>query len=522
MQKLEACKKRFERLIKIGTALSVEKNLEKLLEIIIEEAMRFTNAEGGTIYLESEDGKYLNFVIAQNRALGIKMGGSGAKISWPPLPLYNEDGSPNLSMVAVVSALQNRVINIEDVYEAKEFNFEGTKKFDKNTGYRSKSMLVIPMQNHEGEVIGVLQLINKKDKKGDVVSFSKEDQEMILSLASQAAVAITKNKLIQDLEKLIEGFLHSIATAIDEKSPYTGGHIRKVVKLTTMIAQAINEDEEFFKDKKYSEDDLKTLKMAALMHDIGKITTPEYIMDKATKLQSLCDRIALVKAKAEIIKRDLQIALLKKELSEQEYQKRLRQIEEALDLIEWSNLGREEVPDEVIEKLQEIAHIPLVCNGKKTTLLDEDELENLSVKKGTLTPKERQIINNHVSVTIKMLQDVPFPKKYKRVPVIAGRHHEKLNGKGYPLGLTAKDLTFEDRILAIADIFEALTSSDRPYKKPLKLSTAMKILYNMAKNGEIDKDILRFIYEKKLYLQYAKEELKPENIDDVELDFSKL
>ena len=533
LEKIRVLSENIQKLLRIGAALSSERELDKLLEVIIEEAKFFTSADGGTLYLKTKDEKFLEFVVAQNDTLNIKMGGNGEKITWPKLNLYKEDGSENLEMVAVVSALKNKIINIIDVYNADGFNFEGTKRFDNSTGYRSKSMLVIPMQDHEGEVIGVMQLINKKEN-GNIVSFNNHDEHITLSLASQAAVAITNTILIQDLENLLESFLDSIAVAIDEKSPYTGGHIRKVVKISEMLSLEINKDKEIFKNISFSENELKQIKLAALMHDIGKITTPEYIVDKATKLETIFDRIEFVKAKAEILKRDAKIEFLNKKIAllenksseeeikrlEEEYKNKILQIKEQVKVIESANFGKEYTTDEVIEKINKIAKQKLIIDDKEHFLLSDDETYNLSVRKGTITEEQRQIINNHAAVSLRMLKSLPFPKKYKRVPEIAGGHHEKLNGKGYPLGLKGDELAFETRLLAVADIFEALPASDRQYKKALKLSQAMKILYFMVKDGELDKDIVKFFYEKKLYMKYAKEELKEENIDDIELDFS--
>ena len=507
-----------EKLLNIGKIIASNENIELILETILDTAIEITNADAGTIYLKSEDEKYLRFIIVKNKTLNIQMGGRHSKINWPNLPLYI-NGKENLQMVAVVSALKNKVINIPDVYESREYNFEGTKKFDKNTGYRSKSMLVIPMKNHENEVIGVLQLINKI-KNNKIIPFTKKDEETTLSLASQAAIVITKNILIKDLEKLLNSFLQSIAMAIDEKSPYTGGHTRRVEKITAIVVEEINKTH--FKNKSYTKNEIEAIKMAAWLHDIGKITTPEYIIDKATKLQTVFDRIEFVLAKLEIVKRDFEISYLKNEIDKKTYQEKIEELNNYSTILKTVNTGNEFTDEKMIEKLNKIKGYSLIIDKKQYQLLSENEFYNLSVKKGTLTKKEREIIQNHVRMTIKMLEEIYFPKKYKRVPEIAGAHHEKLDGSGYPRGLKDGEISFEARILAIADIFEALTASDRPYKKAMKLSKAMNILYNMAKDGEIDKDIFKFFYEKKLYLKYAKEELKPENIDEVKLDIDKL
>ncbi|MBN2516458.1 MAG: GAF domain-containing protein, partial [Deltaproteobacteria bacterium] len=216
------------RLTQIGAALSAERDIDRLLEMIVDEARRFTNADGGTLYIMSDDEKSLHFAIVQNHSLDVRMGGTAGEITWAPVELYNGDGSPNYSNVSSYAALSGNVVNISDVYHAEKFNFEGTRQFDSETGYRSQSMLVIPMRNHENDIIGILQLLNAKDVATDkTVSFSQESQDLIESLASQAAIALTNNSLIKDLQNLFESFVKTIATAIDEKSPYTGDHGRR-------------------------------------------------------------------------------------------------------------------------------------------------------------------------------------------------------------------------------------------------------------------------------------------------------
>jgi len=284
-----------KNLTKIGVALSGEKNIERLLEMILDEALKFTNADGGTLYIMSDDESELFFAIIKNESLGVRMGGTGGKITWPAVKLKKEDGSPNYSNVSAYVAISGETVNIADVYDAHGFNFEGPKKYDQDNGYRSQSMLVVPMRNHENDIIAVLHLLNAQDQvTGIVVSFSLEFQEMTLSLASQAAVALTNNRLISDLENLLESFIKTIATAIDEKSPYTGGHVRRVAQLTMTIANKINEKKQGpFASVIFSEDQMRELRMAAWLHDVGKITTPEHVVDKSTKLEKVHDRLRM-------------------------------------------------------------------------------------------------------------------------------------------------------------------------------------------------------------------------------------
>jgi HD-GYP domain-containing protein (c-di-GMP phosphodiesterase class II) len=504
--------------------------MDRLLEMILDEAKAFTKADGGTLYLKSDDGKHLNFKVVKTDSLRISMGGTHGPINWPALPLYLEDNTPNISMVAVTCALIGDVINIEDVYNVDGFNFDGTRKFDESTGYRSKSMLVVPLKDNEDEIIGVLQLLNRREHR-EKMPFTKDNEHITLSLASQAAMAINNARLINDLEALLMSFIQTIATAIDEKSPYTGGHIKRVAQITEMLAQAIHEDADGeYKDINYNEDDFKMLRISAWMHDIGKITTPEYIVDKATKLETIFDRIEHVKSKFDLLKKDKEIEFLNQKISliesnsidklkelEKTYNETLQQIDDDLEFIITINKGGEFMADNKIERLNQIAEYKIEKDTQKVNILTENEIYNLAIRKGTLTEEERLKINDHAKLSLKMLQNLPFPKKLTRVVDTAANHHEKLSGKGYPRGLDESELTLESRILAIADIFEALSASDRPYKDAKKLSECMKILSFMAKDREIDPKLLKFFYEKELHTKYGKEFLKEEQIDEAKL-----
>jgi HD-GYP domain-containing protein (c-di-GMP phosphodiesterase class II) len=511
-----------KKLTQIGAALSAEKNIDRLLEMIVDEARNFTNADGGTLYVMSDDETSLNFAIVQNKTLKIRMGGTGGKITWPPVKLKMTDGTPNYANVSAYAALSAKVVNIPDVYDAEGFNFQGTRKFDTDTGYRSKSMLVAPLQNHENDIIGVLQLLNAQDTStGEVITFSYEYQQMIQSLASQAAVALSNNRLIRNLEDLLESFITTIATAIDEKSPYTGGHVRRVADLTLTIAEKINQIKDgHYADVHFDDNLIKELRLAAWLHDIGKITTPEYVVDKATKLETIYDRIETIKTRFEVTKRDHEIAILKNRLAGNVCKEagggkeaELNKIEEDVKFLVNANLGGEFMADELIERIKAIASRTWEPEGGSQPLLKDDEVYNLTIRRGTLTNEEREIINNHARVTYKMLSRLPFPRKLRHVPEYAAAHHEKMDGTGYPLGLKGDELTLQSRILALADVFEALTDKDRPYKKGKTLSEALKIMSFMVKDGHIDKDLFELFIKESIYLDYAKKELAPQQID---------
>ncbi|HOJ43991.1 MAG TPA: HD domain-containing phosphohydrolase, partial [Syntrophorhabdaceae bacterium] len=427
--------------------------------------------------------------------------------------------------VSSYAALSGEIINIPDVYNAKGFNFEGTKKFDAGTGYRSRSMLVVPLRNHENDIIGVLQLLNAMDRRtGKVIKFSKKSEEIASSLASQAAVALTNNRLIHDLANLFDSFIKAIATAIDEKSLYTGGHVKRVVWLVTTLAERINRcNEGYYKDVFFTPDELNELKISAWLHDIGKITTPEHIVDKATKLETICDRITLLKTRFEVLKRDYEIKLLKEKIltayqkditvTDKEREDYLNSLKDDLDFLIKINQGSEFLDDSAVERLNTIGKKRLTINDTEMPLITEDELYNLSIKRGTITNEERKIIQNHAALTYKILSELPFPKKLQRVPQFASTHHECLNGSGYPFGLKEDELPIQSRIIALADIFEALTAQDRPYKKAKALSESLMIMSSMAQNKFIDPRLFEFFIKEKIYLEYAKRELSPSQID---------
>ena len=513
-----------KRLTQIGVALSAEKNLDRLLEMIVDEARFFSHADGGTLYIKTEDETALQFAIVQTDSLNIRMGGTSGKITWPAVPLKNSEGAFNYANVSAYAALSGKVVNIPDVYDAEGFNFEGTRQFDRKTGYRSQSMLVVPMLNHENNIIGVLQLINARDPEtAAVVPFSPEYQDMTESLASQAAVALTNNRLIHDLEILLDSFIRSIASAIDEKSPYTGGHVRRVAELSMFIAGKINEAREGpFAGVSFDENQLKELRLAAWLHDVGKITTPEHVVDKAAKLETVFNRMELLRTRFELLRRDHEIEKLRRTVAEgqpapdeltAESDDYLQTLEDDYQFLVRDNNGSEVMAEEQIVRLKRIAECKYFMNGAWHPLLNDNELENLSIRQGTLTREEREIINNHAAVTYKMLSQLPFPRALRHVAEYAAAHHERLDGTGYPNGLTAESISLQSRILALADIFEALTAKDRPYKKPINLSQALKIIGFMVKDRHIDAELFEFFLKDQLYLDYARRELAPQQLD---------
>ncbi|MBI2308641.1 MAG: GAF domain-containing protein [Rhodocyclales bacterium] len=519
--------RRLEQLNTIGTALSHERNIARLLENILLAAKAITQADGGTLYRTTDDGKHLRFEIVRTDSLKIAFGGTtGEPISakFRDLPLFLDDGAPNNSLVAAYSAIHAETVNIADAYTADGFDFSGTRKFDQTTGYRSQSFLTVPLKNHENEVIGVLQLINARDDDGSVRPFSDADRRLAESLASQAAVALTNRLLITQLETLFESFIGLINMAIDEKSPYTGGHCQRVPELTMMLAEAVNDTTDGpLAGFTMTDKDRYELKIAGLLHDCGKVTTPVHVVDKATKLQTIFDRIHLIDTRFEVLKRDAEIAMLKAVVAgearadaEGRYAETLQQIDDDRAFLRRANVGGEAMRPEDQERVRRIAAGSWTDpEGTTAPFLSVDEVENLTIRAGTLTATEREIINYHIVATIKMLESLPWPKHLKNVPEYAGGHHERMDGKGYPRGLTREQMSVQARVMGIADIFEALTAKDRPYKPPMKLSEALGILRKFAEGGHIDPDLFDVFVRQKVYLRYAERFLDAGQIDDL-------
>ena len=524
--------RKFKKLDKYAKLLSKEKNHTKLLELILHAIKDLTNADGGTLYLPT-DKHTLKFEILVNSTLNLRMGGSSNEsIPFKDLDLKNFSGKPNFSHIATACFLGGEIINIDDAYSVEHFNFDGAKKFDRETSYRTKSVLAIPLINLEDKVIGIIQLINSKKESGKITSFQTDDIAFAEFLSTHAAITLSNLKLTNDFGQLFESLAKVIATAIDNKSPYTGNHCYRVPEVAMMLTEtAINVDQGVFKNFSLTEDELTEMKLAALLHDCGKVSTPVHIIDKATKLETIIDRIDLVETRFEILKRDAEIEFLKKKISNHEkntkcnieqnkkiYHKKIARYKNDLNFIKECNVGTEFMEKKKQDRIGKIAEYTWRnVDGNNVNILTNNEIENLSIPKGTLTEKEKELINHHIVITSKMLDQLDFPVHLKNIPEIAGAHHEKLNGKGYPLGLMGDAIPIQARIIGIADIFEALTAKDRPYKKGKTLSETMFILGKMVEFNELDEDLFNLFVDEKLYMKYAEKYLDPYQIDTVDL-----
>ena len=509
-----------QQLADLTQALTVEKDHTNLLDRIILGCMALTNADGGTLYtLDEDQANELQFTILHNRSLGIHR----KPRDLPSVEIYNAQGQSS-KLVVVQTFVQQETISIPDAYECSEYDFSGTRKFDKQLSYRSKSFLCVPLQDHEGEIIGVLQLINAQDRSGTIIPFPPEQQQLVESLSSLAATVLTKRRLIDAQRQLFESFIKLIGRAIDHKSPVTGKHCEQVPEIAMMLADAINDDHDgAYADTGFDENEMYELRIAAWLHDCGKITTPEYIIDKATKLHTMFDRIDLVEARFIEYRQQLEIQCLKQcasvspyeaEALQQQLQHQHQQLDDDLTFLRRANTGSEFMAEADQHRIREIGKIQWQNNqGEIRQLLTEDETNNLCISKGTLTQDELQVMRDHIKVSIDMLESLNYPKQLARVPEIACNHHEKLDGSGYPRGLSGNDLSLRARIMCIADIFEALTAPDRPYKKGMLLSQAMTILGRMVDDNHLDGNLFRLFIESGAYLEYASRHMTPRQID---------
>lgn len=507
-------KEQIERLTEIAIQLSIERDDNCLLEKIVRYARELTNADGGTLYLHA-DGK-LRFQIIQNQSLNIFRGGDGEEVGLPPVEM-------DRSNVSAFAALERQTVNIADVYESDAFDFAGPRKYDAKTGYRSQSMLVTPMEDHEERLVGVLQLMNAIDSEtGETVSFTSEAEELCKALASLAAVALTNTRLILETKALFEALIQVMATAVDAKSHFTGNHVQRVARFNCMIAEAISKTEKPPYDSvSYTARQLEGIRLAGWLHDVGKLSTPEWVMNKSTKLETIFDRINLIKTRFETLKgrarkqgEEEKVAFLKErvldnsndpmivestlEAIDSRTKEKIRKLEDDLCFIESCNEPGEFLDEDKRERLDRILNSGGVVGEEITA----EEHNLLSISKGTLSADEREIMQQHVVWTGKLLEQVPFKGELSAVPLIAAQHHERLNGQGYPDGLRREQLSLPSRILAVADVFEALSAKDRPYRKSLPVSKVVEILKRIAQEGELDEEIVAFIEQEQLAQEF--------------------
>ncbi|MBF0613958.1 MAG: GAF domain-containing protein [Magnetococcales bacterium] len=572
---------KLQKLVELGVSLAQERDIDALLENILLGGKALTHADAGTLYLRTKD-DFLRFTIVRTDSLKIAMGGAGHKpVFMPAVPLLKSDGTPNLKNVATYAVNQAETVVIADAYDSHEFDFSGVRQFDRGTGYRSQSFLTVPLKPRQGKVIGVMQLINATDPvTGKVIPFDPEVVTFVEALAAQAAMTLDNQLLLQAQKDLFDAFIRLIAAAIDAKSPYTGGHCERVPELARLLAQAVCDTEHpGFADFTMNEDELQEMRIASWLHDCGKVTTPEYVVDKATKLEGIYNRIHEIRMRFEVLHRDAEIRCLHAMMAEgadraelqHELAEHQARLQEEFAFIARANVGGEFMTPADKERVRSLAQrtwmryfddslglshmemkrrtgvsqpLPvaealladksehIVPRERDTRerdrllgiqmpvpehLYNMGEVYNLCIERGTLTFEERYKINEHVVQTLAMLENLPFPDTMKRVPEFAGAHHETMLGTGYPRKLQREQMSVPARIMAIADVFEALTATDRPYKEPKTLSQAIKIMGFMKKDGHIDPDLFEIFLKSGVYRQYADKFLDPRQIDDVEI-----
>jgi HD-GYP domain-containing protein (c-di-GMP phosphodiesterase class II) len=500
----EELQSKITRLNQIGIALSSEHNLNKLLELIVKEARSFTEADGGSLYIR--EGDKLNFLVAQTESLSRR---TSDKLSFKSfyVPLTK-------ASISGYVAITGETLNIPDVYHIPptvEYSFN--KDFDLKMGFRSKSMLTVPMRDHNDEIIGVLQLVNSMDRAGKVIPFKKEYEQLVLSLASQAAVAIRNAKLIQEIKNLFRSLVRYSVKAIDARSPHTAGHSSRVAQYAVRIAKAINQETEgSLAEIKFTEEQIDELQISGWLHDIGKIGVKEAVLEKATKLSeaqidTICQRFATIKAtltiralqqKTELIKSGRHDPVTENEI-DSKLQEEIKALDDDLEFLRRINIPGY-FPPEDQERLRQIAlRTYSEINGEEPYFLTRDEYENLAVAQGNLTAAERREIQSHVEHTMAILDKITFTKDLENVPQYAAAHHEFLNGTGYPRGLKGDEIPLQSRILCLSDIFDALSSSDRPYKPAMPLEKTLEILKKDAAEGKLDADLVNLFIHRKLY-----------------------
>ncbi len=485
---------RERRLNEIGLALSKELDLDRLLELIVVNACELTAADGGTLYRITPD-KMLKFEILRNHSLHYAMGGkTGQCIPFESIPLWNENKEPNYSFTVTYAVHHKETVRIADVYQEPDFDFRNTRYFDQQTGYRTRAVLVVPIMNHEGDVIAVLQLINPTHGG----EFSLEDQQVAESLASQAGIAINNQILITSLKSLFESLIRILAEAIDKISPATGNHSARVPEIAAILARAVNRSGL----GSLTEAEIYELQVAALLHDCGKLTTPHYILEKQKKLEGRVNGQEIVDLKLQLYATRAEVSLLQGQLTDTEYQHIIQNVTDWKARVTRVNSGAYLEEDQrAFDQMHQLG------------LLSDIEWEQLSIKEGNLTAEERKLMQGHVSMTIDMLSKLQYPKDLQRVPEIAGQHHEKIDGSGYPRGLKGNQLSLQSKILAMSDVFEALSAPDRSYKSPYPLSQILSIMQVMVAKGHLDPSLYQVFLSQKVYLDYAKHFLSPNQID---------
>jgi HD-GYP domain-containing protein (c-di-GMP phosphodiesterase class II) len=547
-ERLAGATKEIHELNAIGAALSAEHDTEKLLEMILTKCREITRADAGSLYLveeqvieSAEPKKPAQEVVIEGAKLAVPKSEHTKKVLRFKLAQNDSITIPfrevvmeiNDKSIAGYVALTGEPINIEDAYHLPDgVPYQINRKFDEDSGYRTKSILAVPMRNQKGDIVGVVQLLNAKRNFAsklanvkvvavEVLPFALRLQEMVVSLASQAAVALENSRLYQAIQKLFEGFVKASVTAIEARDPTTSGHSFRVANLTVALAEAADRAPDgLYREVKFTRDQMKEIRYASLLHDFGKVGVREEVLVKAKKLYPLqldliFRRFQFAKrtAETEALRRQLQLLLQKgsdefERLApdfEKELASELARLDEEFKIISDSNEPTV-LPEGSFDRLHDIATRAVRdMDGSDLALLQDDEVRLLSIRKGSLDDAERRQIESHVVHTYNFLDQIPWTTEIRAIPDIARGHHEKLNGLGYPYKLSAPEIPLQTRMMTISDIFDALSAADRPYKKAVSTDRALQILGFAVKDGELDPNLFQLFVDAKVYEKWKVE-----------------
>lgn len=528
--------------------------------VIIEKVMRVARKAcdaDGCFFFSVSDNKYINLEYSRVNSLNVGISGTENMAFFPSVFLPDVKNRSRKAP-SEYCALNREIINSPNIFQTTGIDTDLIAKFDDANNYSTISLLAIPLVDRKDNLLGVAQFTNAKDANGKIISFTTEAQKVVLSVCKLITIALENKNQKEAYSQLLESFIEVLARAIDAKSPYTGSHCQRVPIIARLLATAaVQETTGNLKTFEMSPDDWYTLHIASWLHDCGKVTTPEYIVDKATKLETIFNRIHEIRNRFEILRRDAHIEYLQKRLNnidtkqhlQAEFVAKVKQLEEDFAFVAKCNTGDIELNDRDIARLEHISQIQFVryfnrmlglswaerdnvenkdfyvhparenlLQNRKDQIFgpyNRGELYNLEIRRGTINKEERDKINEHIVVTIDMLKALPFPKELSKVVEYAGAHHERIDGKGYPNGLTGDQMSVPAKIMAIADIFEALTANDRPYKEPKKLSEVLRIMQQMKHNGHIDPDLYDVFIRSKVYQDYAEQYMDKNQIDEV-------
>lgn len=549
-------KNTLQDLLEVSNLLQKENDHISVISKVIEIARKSCNAEG-CFFFSLNDDYFLSLDYTYNKTLEIERLGSD-NLSFFPTVFLPEKQNYNKKSLVELCAFNGQIISTNNIYLETDKDISFFEAFDKENNYRTISVLTVPIFSRRNIVIGVAQFINAEDSGGQIIPFNPQDISTTKSICTMAGLLLENRRLRESYVQLLESFIEVIARAIDAKSPYTGAHCQRVPVITRMLATAaVQQEDGPLKEFEMSTQDWYNLHIASWLHDCGKVTTPEYIVDKATKLETINNRIHEIRNRFEILRRDAHIEYLKKRLNNSDTQENLqaefinkvKQLEDDFDFVAKCNIGDRGLSDKDMARLEGIARTQFTRyfsrlkglswaerdNIKNKELYDKPSIENLiqnredhifnnynngelynlQIRNGTINHEEREKINEHIVVTIDMLKALPFPKELSNVVEYAGAHHERIDGKGYPNGLTGEQMSIPAKIMAIADIFEALTANDRPYKEPKKLSEVLSIMKHMKNSGHIDADLFEVFIRSKVYMDYCDQYVSPEQIDEI-------